>query len=47
MEWLDILQRIKSGESDQTEFKRGLDLSAIGPTVCAFANTKEHLLELS
>lgn len=43
MDWLDILQRIESGESDQTEFKSGLDLSAIGPAVCAFANTEGGL----
>ena len=41
MDWLDILGRIESGESDQTEFKLGLgDLSAVGRAICAFANTE-------
>ena len=41
MEWLDVLDRIGAGESDRTEFKRGLgDLSAIGRAICAFANTE-------
>ena len=41
MEWLDVLNRIGAGESEQTEFKRGLgDLSAVGRAVCAFANTE-------
>ena len=41
MDWLEILGRIESGESDQTEFKRGLgDLSAVGRAICAFANTE-------
>ena len=41
MEWPEILQRIEAGESEETEFKRGLgDLSAIGRAVCAFANTQ-------
>ena len=45
MEWLDILVRIESGESDQTEFKRGLgDFSAIGRSICAFANTEGGVL---
>ena len=40
MEWLDILDRIGTGESERAEFKRGLgDLSAVGNAVCAFANT--------
>ena len=43
MDWLDILRRIESGESDQSEFKSGLDLSTIGPAVCAFANTEGGL----
>ena len=46
MEWLDILQRIESGESDQTEFKSGLDLGAVGPAVCAFANTEGGIVVL-
>ena len=41
MDWLDILVCIESGESGQTEFKRGLgDLSAVGRAICAFANTE-------
>ena len=41
MEWLDVLDRIGAGESERTEFKRGLgDLSAVGRAVCAFANTE-------
>ena len=45
MDWLDVLVRIESGESDQTEFKRGLgDLSAIGRAICAFANTEGGVL---
>ena len=40
MEWLDVLDRIGTGETERTEFKRGLgDLSAVGNAVCAFANT--------
>ena len=40
MEWLDVLDRIGTGESERAEFKRGLgDLSAVGRAVCAFANT--------
>ena len=47
MEWLDILQRIESGEDARTEFKRGLgDLTAIGKTLCAFANGDGGLLVL-
>lgn len=45
MEWLDILERIESGEDRHTEFKRGLgDLSAIGKAICAFANTDGGLI---
>ena len=40
MEWLDVLDRIGTGESERAEFKRGLgDLSAVGRAVCSFANT--------
>ena len=46
MEWLDILRRIESGESEQTEFKSGLDLGSIGPAVCAFANTEGGIVVL-
>ena len=40
MEWLDVLGRIEAGEDRTTEFKRGLDLSAVGRAACAFANTE-------
>ena len=47
MEWLDVLDRIGTGESDRTEFKRGLgDLSAAGRAVCAFANTEGGVIIL-
>ena len=47
MEWLEILQRIEDGESWRTEFKRGLgDLTAIGPAICAFANTQGGVIIL-
>lgn len=47
MEWLDVLQRIGSGEDARTEFKRGLgDFSAVGRTLCAFANGEGGLLVL-
>lgn len=47
MEWLGILQRIEAGEDARTEFKRGLgDLSAVGRTLCAFANGDGGLLVL-
>lgn len=40
MEWLEVLDRIGTGESERAEFQRGLgDLSAVGNAVCAFANT--------
>ena len=40
MEWLDILHRVEAGEDLRTELKGGLDLSAIGKAICAFANTE-------
>ncbi len=41
MEWLEVLNRISTGERELTDFKRGLgDLSAIGKAICAFANTE-------
>lgn len=47
MEWLDILQRVEAGESRHTEFKRGLgDLSRVGRTICAFANTEGGVIVL-
>ena len=45
MEWLDILQRIESGEDSRTEFKRGVsDMLSIRKTLCAFANGDGGLL---
>ena len=47
MEWQDVRLRIEAGENRHTEFKRGLgDLSAIGRTMCAFANTEGGLIIL-
>ncbi len=47
MEWLEVLNRIVSGESGQTEFKRELgNLSGMGRTVCAFANTQGGVIIL-
>jgi len=47
MEWQDIRLRIEAGEDRHTEFKRGLgDLSAVGRTMCAFANTEGGLIIL-
>lgn len=41
MDWIDILRRIEEGEGRTTEFKRGIgDFSAVGKTICAFANTE-------
>ena len=40
MEWPDVQRRIAGGESACTEFNRGVgDLSAVGRTLCAFANS--------
>lgn len=47
MEWLEVLQRIEAGEDRHTEFKRRLDLSAIGKATCAFANTEGGIVVLS
>ena len=47
MEWQAIRCRIESGEDRHTEFKRGLgDLSGIGRTMCAFANTEGGVIIL-
>ena len=47
MEWLDVLQRIESGEDHATEFKSGAsDRVGIGRTVTAFANGHGGLLVL-
>ena len=39
MEWPDISSRIRVGEDLRTEFRRDLDLAAVGKAICAFANT--------
>ena len=45
MEWPEVLRRIEGGESSHTEFEQGLgDFSAIGRTLCAFANGDGGLL---
>ena len=45
MKWPEVLRRIESGENSHTEFKRGLsDFSALGRTLCAFANGDGGLL---
>ncbi len=48
MEWIKILHRIREGEGDRTEFKRGLgrDLSSVGKAICAFANSDGGVLIL-
>ena len=47
MEWLEVLKLLEAGESQTTEFKRGVrDLPAIGRAICAFANTKGGVLIL-
>ena len=48
MEWPEVLQRIDRGEDRTTEFKRelGSDLSRLGKTICAFANTDGGLVVL-
>ena len=39
MQWSEVQKRIAAGEGRVTEFKRSLDFGAIGPAICAFANT--------
>ena len=47
MEWIDVLQRIESGEDEKTEFKRDLsNLKGIRRSICAFANGDGGLLVL-
>jgi len=47
LEWKAIQQRIDAGEDQHTEFKLGLgDLSAIGKSICAFANSAGGILIL-
>ena len=39
MDWSEVLRRIEGGQDTRTEFTRGLgDFSALGRTLCAFAN---------
>ena len=46
MDWEAIQQRIEAGENQNTEFKLGLgDLSALGITICAFANSTGGILD--
>ena len=48
MQWLDVLDRIGTGDTERTELKRGLgDLSAVARAVCAFANTAGGVVILS
>lgn len=46
MDWQEVLNRIESGESHSTEFKRGIgsDLEPVGKSVCAFANGRGGLI---
>ena len=47
MDWKAVKQRIEAGEDQHTEFKLGLgDLSALGKTICAFANSNGGVLIL-
>ena len=47
MDWREVEHRISNGENEATEFKRGLgDLSVVGRTICAFANSGGGLLVL-
>ena len=46
MNWIDVRRRIDEGEGGTPEFKRGFDLSEIGPAVCAFANSEGGLIIL-
>jgi ATP-dependent DNA helicase RecG len=45
MEWTEVLDRVAAGEDEYTEFKRHFrDRSAVGRTICAFANTEGGLV---
>jgi len=47
MEWREVLERMKQGEDERTELKRGPgDLKAVGRTIAAFANSIGGLLIL-
>jgi len=47
MEWLSVLNRIETGESHHTEFKREIgNLSPVGKAICAFANTEGGIIIL-
>lgn len=39
VDWQDILAKIEGGEGNHTEIRSRLDLSAVGKTICSFANT--------
>lgn len=42
----DIVERIRAGEDERTEFKRGAEPKQIGPAISAFANSEGGLLVL-
>ena len=47
MNWLEVLNRIQEGEGLHTEFKSSFaDRSAVGKTICAFANTEGGVIIL-
>lgn len=47
MDRLEVTRLIREGEGPRTEFKRGVgDLSPVGRTICAFANTTGGVLVL-
>lgn len=46
MDWLSVLERIEVGEDERTEFKRLVELKAVGRALVAFANGDGGLLVL-
>lgn len=46
MEWIDILQKIASGEDERTELKRTFEKDRVGEALCAFANSEGGLVIL-
>jgi len=47
MDWTDVLDRIAAGEDHHTEFKQDFkNRSAVGKSICAFANTDGGLIVL-
>jgi ATP-dependent DNA helicase RecG len=46
MEWLEVLQRIRGGETDETELKRSYDTTKLGPAACAMANSTGGIVVL-